>query len=203
VTTPQAVPLRRARRLSRLARSTGRGPADGERSLRRRGPPVGAGRPVARDPCGGRQTHRYPAARSRGQQRRAAGRQPGGSTVRTWKRALPVLALVAVAAGCSSSDDVDEQRLAEKRETYCTQLGMWQKARNTADPDTPNPSGFDEVGAFAQDAFLAMRPLKDETVDGGRSLGEATVAAMTNGDLEAEGRIRKYCDNAGFETLTR
>ncbi|MFJ6854639.1 hypothetical protein ACIQM3_29640 [Streptomyces sp. NPDC091271] len=120
-----------------------------------------------------------------------------------WKTALPVLALVAVAAGCSSSDDVDEQRLTEKRETYCTQLGMWQKARNAADPDTPNPSGYDEVGALAQDAFLAMRPLKDEAVAGGRTLGEATVAAMTNGDSEAEGRVVKYCDDVGFETLTR
>ncbi|MFB4420464.1 hypothetical protein C5F59_005155 [Streptomyces sp. QL37] len=120
-----------------------------------------------------------------------------------WKTALPVLALVAAAAGCSSSDDVDEQRLTGKRETYCTQLGTWQKARNAADPDTPDPSGYDEVGALAQDAFLAMRPLKDEGVDGGRTLGEATVAAMTKGDSEAEGRVVKYCDDAGFETLTR
>ncbi|MEV4972177.1 hypothetical protein [Streptomyces scopuliridis] len=119
------------------------------------------------------------------------------------KAVLPVFVLVAVAAGCSSSESKDEQRLTEQRENYCTQLGTWQKARNTADTDTPESSGYDEVGALAQDAFLAMRPLRDETVGGGRTLGEATAAAMNNGDSEAEGRVVKYCGDAGFETLTR
>ncbi|MCX4561497.1 hypothetical protein OHU07_30240 [Streptomyces phaeochromogenes] len=118
---------------------------------------------------------------------------------------LPVLALVAVAvaAGCSSSKGKDEQRLTEQRENYCMQLGTWQKARNAAGTDTPESSGYDEVGAVAQDAFLAMQPLRDETVGGGRTLGEATAAAMNNGDSEAEGRVVKYCGDVGFETLTR
>ncbi|MEU9900721.1 hypothetical protein ACIBCS_36310 [Streptomyces phaeochromogenes] len=121
------------------------------------------------------------------------------------KAVLPVLALVAVAvaAGCSSSKGKDEQRLTKQRENYCMQLGTWQKARNAAGTDTPESSGYDEVGAVAQDAFLAMQPLRDETVGGGRTLGEATAAAMNNGDSEAEGRVVKYCGDVGFETLTR
>jgi hypothetical protein len=99
------------------------------------------------------------------------------------KAVVPVLALVAVAARCSSSEGKDEERLTAQRENYCTQLGTWQKARNAAGTDTPESSGYDEVGAVAQDAFLAMRPLRDETVGGGRTLAEATVAAMNNIDI--------------------
>jgi len=123
--------------------------------------------------------------------------------VRVLKAVVPVLALVAVTAGCSSSEGRDEERLTAQRENYCTQLGAWQKARNAAGTDTPEPSGYDEVGAVAQNAFLAMRPLRDETVGGGRTLAEATVAAMNNSDSEAEGRVVRYCDDVGFETLTR
>ncbi|MFD6193895.1 hypothetical protein [Streptomyces sp. NPDC060275] len=119
------------------------------------------------------------------------------------KAVLPVLALVAVTAGCSSSEGGDEQWLTAQRKNYCTQLGTWQKARNAAGTDTPEPSGYDEVGAVAQGAFLAMRPLRDETVGGGRTLAEATVAAMNNGDSEAEGHVVQYCEDVGFETLTR
>ncbi|GAA3475482.1 hypothetical protein GCM10018966_000080 [Streptomyces yanii] len=122
---------------------------------------------------------------------------------RMLKAVLPALALVAVAAGCSSSKGKDEQRLTEQRQNYCMQLGTWQEARNAAGTDMPESSGYDEVGAIAQDAFLAMRPLRDETVGGGRTLGEATVAAMNNGDSEAEGRVVKYCGDVGLETLTR
>ncbi|MFC7806826.1 MULTISPECIES: hypothetical protein [Streptomyces] len=39
------------------------------------------------------------------------------------KAVIPVLALVAVTAGCSSSEGGDEQRLTAQRENYCTQLG--------------------------------------------------------------------------------
>ncbi|WP_245235233.1 hypothetical protein [Streptomyces violaceorubidus] len=119
------------------------------------------------------------------------------------KAIVPVLALVAVTAGCSSSKGEDEQQLTAQRENYCTQLGAWQKARNAAGTDTPESSGYDQVGAVAQVAFLAMRPLRDETVGGGRTLAEATVAAMNNSDSEAEGRVVQYCDDVGFETLTR
>ena len=122
--------------------------------------------------------------------------------MRMLKTALPVLALVAV-AGCSSSNGKDEQRLAEQRENYCLQLGTWQKARNAERTDTPDSSGYVEVGATAQGAFLAMRPLRDETVGGGRTLGEATAAAMKDGDSDAEGLVVKYCGDVGFETLTR
>lgn len=123
--------------------------------------------------------------------------------VRALRAIVPVLALLVVAAGCSSSEGRDEARLNSQREKYCTQLGKWQKARNAADTDTPDPSGFDEVGAVAQDAFLAMRPLGDEAVGGGRTLAEATAAAMNNSDSEAEGRVVQYCGDSGFETLTR
>ncbi|WP_406389753.1 hypothetical protein [Streptomyces sp. NBC_00887] len=122
--------------------------------------------------------------------------------VRVLKAVVPVIAMVVV-AGCSSSEGKDEQRLTELRENYCTQLGTWQKARNAADTDTPDPSEYDEVGAVAQDALRTTRPLRDETVGGGRTLAEATVAAMKNNDSEAEGRIVQYCADSGFETLTR
>ncbi|WP_399894964.1 hypothetical protein ACGH7X_38365 [Streptomyces sp. BBFR51] len=116
---------------------------------------------------------------------------------------LPVVVLVAVGAGCSSSEGRDEQRLTEQRENYCMQVGEWQKARNAAGTDTPDPSEYDEVGAAAQDAFLALRSLRDEPVGGGRTLGEATAAAMNNSDPEAEGIVVQYCGDVGFETLTR
>lgn len=122
--------------------------------------------------------------------------------MRVLKAVVPVLALVAVAAGCSSSEGRDAERLTAQRENYCTQLGAWQEARNAAGTDTPK-SGYDDVGAVAQDAFLAMRPLRDEPVGGGRTLAEATVAAMNNRDSEAEGRVVQYCGDVGFETLTR
>lgn len=121
--------------------------------------------------------------------------------VRVVKAVVAVLALVVV-AGCSSSEGKDEERLTAQRENYCTQLGAWQEARNAAGTDTPE-SGYDEVGAVAQDAFLAMRPLRDEPVGGGRTLAEATVAAMNNSDAEAEGRLVQYCGDVGFEMLTR
>ncbi|OKI43556.1 hypothetical protein A6A29_09235 [Streptomyces sp. TSRI0281] len=123
--------------------------------------------------------------------------------MRVLKAVVPVLTLMAVAMGCSSSEGKDGQQLTVQRENYCTQLGAWQKARNAAGTDTPESSGYDEVGAVAQDAFLAMRPLRNEAVGGGRTLAEATVAAMNNSDSEAEGRVVQYCGDAGFETLTR
>ncbi|MFG2679715.1 hypothetical protein [Streptomyces sp. NPDC048392] len=125
--------------------------------------------------------------------------------MRALKAVLPVLALVAVTAACSSSDDADEQRLAERRENYCAQLGAWQKARNTAATNTPEPSGsgYDEVGGAAQNAFRALRHLRDESVGGGRTLGEATAAAMNNADSGAEALVVEYCGDVGFETLTR
>lgn len=116
---------------------------------------------------------------------------------------VTALALVAAGAGCSSSAAGDEQWLTEQRKNYCTQLGTWQRARHAEDTEDPAASGFDEVEATAQDAFLAMRALKDEPVGGGRTLGEATGAAMHHGDSEAEGRVVTYCDDAGFETLMR
>ncbi|MFH8462586.1 hypothetical protein [Streptomyces sp. NPDC017991] len=126
--------------------------------------------------------------------------------VRAHRAAVPVLVLLpllALLAGCSSSDGRDEERLTAQRENYCTQLGAWQRARDTARTDTSDQAGDDEAGTVARDAFLAMRPLQDETVGQGRTLAEATVAAMNNSDSEAEQRIVEYCADMGFETLTR
>ncbi|SNB89764.1 MULTISPECIES: hypothetical protein [unclassified Streptomyces] len=122
---------------------------------------------------------------------------------RMLKAALPVVALVVLGAGCSSAQGQDDQRLTERRENYCTQLGGWQKTRNAAAEDAPDPDEYDEVGAAAQDVLLAMRPLRDEPVGQGRTLGEATAAATENSDPEAEGLAVRYCGEVGFETLTR
>ncbi|MEU6519347.1 hypothetical protein [Streptomyces sp. NPDC046978] len=119
------------------------------------------------------------------------------------KAVVPALALVAVAAGCSSSEGKDEQRLTGLRENYCMQLGRWQKARNAAGTATPESPAYEEAGLVAQDAFLALRPLRDETVSGGRTLGEETVLAINNGDGYAEAHVVQYCDDVGFETLAR
>ncbi|MFH8464344.1 hypothetical protein [Streptomyces sp. NPDC017991] len=59
------------------------------------------------------------------------------------------------------------------------------------------------TATVARDALLALEPLRDETIGQGRTHAEATVAAMDNGDSDAEGRLIRYCDDAGFETLTR
>ncbi|MFF5897001.1 hypothetical protein ACFY8O_13835 [Streptomyces argenteolus] len=121
------------------------------------------------------------------------------------KAVVPALAVAwaVLVAGCSSSDGADEERLTRQRENYCAQLGTWQQARNAARSEPSDESEYDEVGALAEDAYIAMRPLRKETVDGGRALGEATVAAMRDSDSEAEGRVVDYCADSGFETLTR
>ncbi|UPZ26792.1 hypothetical protein MUK60_02590 [Streptomyces sp. LRE541] len=126
--------------------------------------------------------------------------------VRVQRTAVPVVVLLALLAGCSSTDGEDEERLTAQRENYCTQLGAWQKARNAASTDAADAAdsaGDDEAGTVARDAFLAMRPLKDESVGQGRTLAEATVAAMSNSDSEAEQRVVEYCGDMAFETLTR
>ncbi len=126
--------------------------------------------------------------------------------MRVQRTAVPVVVLLALLAGCSSTDGEDEERLTAQRENYCTQLGAWQKARNAASADAADAAdaaGDDEAGTVARDAFLAMRPLKDEPVGQGRTLAEATVAAMSNSDSEAEQRVVEYCGDMGFETLTR
>ncbi|MET9561714.1 hypothetical protein [Streptomyces tauricus] len=84
--------------------------------------------------------------------------------VRVQRTAVPVVVLLALLAGCSSTDGEDEERLTAQRENYCTQLGAWQKARNAASTDAADAAGDDEAGTVARDAFLAMRPLKDESV---------------------------------------
>ncbi|MFD0022177.1 hypothetical protein [Streptomyces sp. NPDC058382] len=49
-----------------------------------------------------------------------------------------------------------------------------------------------------------MRPIRDETVNGGRSLGEETAAAAIKyGDRNAMAHVVRYCGDAGFETLIR
>lgn len=126
--------------------------------------------------------------------------------MRMLKVVVPVLALVAVAVaavGCSSSEGKDEQWLAGLRENYCLQLGMWQKARNAEGTDTPESPAYEEAGIVAQDVFLAMRPLRDESVSEGRTLGEETVLAINNSDGNAEAHVVQYCGDVGFETLTR
>ncbi|MFJ5109953.1 hypothetical protein ACIQAD_04760 [Streptomyces sp. NPDC088551] len=125
--------------------------------------------------------------------------------MRTLKAIVPVLALVAVAVavGCSASDDGDEQRLNGLRENYCLQLGMWQKARNAEGSVTPESPAYGEAALVAEDAVHAMRPLRDEAVSGGGTLGETTVLAINNGDGNAEARAVQYCADVGFETLTR
>ncbi|MFE2599012.1 hypothetical protein ACFXCZ_21335 [Streptomyces sp. NPDC059396] len=119
------------------------------------------------------------------------------------KVVVPVLALVAVAAGCSSSEGEDEQRLTRLRENYCLYLGTWQEARNAAATVTPESTANEEAELVGQDVFVVMRPLRDETVSGGRTLGEETVLAINNGDGNAEAHVVRYCGDAGFETLTR
>lgn len=126
--------------------------------------------------------------------------------VRLMRTIVPVLALMAVTAGCSS-EGKSEQRLTEQRENYCTELGAWQKARETDaagdGADTDGASEYDMVGAIADDAFLAMEPLRDEAVGGGRTLAEATVAAMKRSEAEALGRVVQYCQDNGFESQAR
>lgn len=120
---------------------------------------------------------------------------------------IAVLALLAATAGCSSGDGRSEQRLTEQRESYCTQLGAWQDAKaEAADAEAEGAgaqadgaSGYDMVGAVAEDVFLAMEPLRDEPLGGGRTLAEATVAAIKSSDAGAGGLVVRYCQDNGFE----
>ncbi|MEV4874902.1 hypothetical protein [Streptomyces cyaneofuscatus] len=127
----------------------------------------------------------------------------GGDMVRGLRVIVPVLVLAAVVAGCSSSDGKDDRRLTGLRESYCLHLGTWQKARNAVHTEAPESPEAEEAESIAQDAFRAMRPLRDETVEGGLTLGEDTVSAINLGDSFAEAHVVRYCADAGFETLTR
>lgn len=126
--------------------------------------------------------------------------------VRLVRAIVPVLALLVGAAGCSSGDGGSEQRRTEQRESYCTQLGAWQDARADEEDaeaegaEAAGASGYDMAGAVADDVFLMMEPLRDESVGGGRTLAEATVAALKSNDLGAGGLIVRYCQDNGFET---
>ncbi|MEU1490085.1 hypothetical protein ACFYPA_23215 [Streptomyces sp. NPDC005775] len=126
--------------------------------------------------------------------------------VRLIRTVVPVLALLVVTAGCSSGDGRSEQRLTEQREGYCTQLGAWEDAKGeekdaeAEGAEADEASGFDMVGAVADDVFLAMDPLRDESVGGGRTLAEATAAALKSNDRGAGGLIVRYCQDNGFET---
>lgn len=126
--------------------------------------------------------------------------------MRVRQAVVVVLALLA-AAGCSSSEGgEDEQLLTEQRGNYCLKLGTWQKARNargTSTSESPTAETAAAEKAAAEDTFLATRPLREESVSGGRTLGEETVWAITDGDAKAEGRLVQYCADSGFETLTR
>lgn len=128
------------------------------------------------------------------------------NVVRLIRTTVPVLALLVGTAGCSSGDGGSEQRLTEQRESYCTQLGAWQDAQEeekdaeAEDAEAEGASGYDMVGAVADDVFLMMEPLRDESVGGGRTLAEATVAALKSNDLGAGGLIVRYCQDNGFET---
>ncbi|MEU1470740.1 hypothetical protein ABZ434_21205 [Streptomyces sp. NPDC005761] len=125
--------------------------------------------------------------------------------VRLIRTVVPVLALLVVTAGCSSGDGKSEQRLAEQRESYCTQLGAWEDAQGeekdaeAEGAEADGASGYDMVGAVADDVFLAMEPLRDESVGGGRTLAEATAAALKSNDRGAGGLIVRYCQDNGFE----
>ncbi|WP_285564771.1 MULTISPECIES: hypothetical protein [unclassified Streptomyces] len=126
--------------------------------------------------------------------------------VRLIRTIVPVLAVLAATAACSSGDGGSEQRLTEQRESYCTQLGAWQEVRDEAvdaedsGAEADGASGYDMVGAVADDAFLAMEPLRDEPVGEGRTLAEATVAAMKSNDRPALSLVTQYCLDNGFET---
>ncbi|MGZ2360165.1 hypothetical protein LRE75_26390 [Streptomyces sp. 372A] len=120
--------------------------------------------------------------------------------MRGLKAVGPVLALVAAVAGCSSDAGASEQQLTDWRENYCRQLGAWQRAH---DEESPDAAGGEEAGAIASDVFAAMQPLTDEPVGAGRTLAEATAAAMNSDESEALGLIVAYCGDNGFETLTR
>lgn len=121
---------------------------------------------------------------------------------RKLRTAVPFLALFVVVR-CSSSEGRDEQLLTELRKNYCLQLGVWQTARNADRTATPTSPEHAEAELAADSALLAMRPLRDETVKEGQTLGEETVLAISNGDGNAEGHLVQYCGDAGFETLTR
>ncbi|MGW5639850.1 hypothetical protein [Streptomyces sp. NPDC003832] len=126
----------------------------------------------------------------------------GSNTVRKLRTAVPFLALFVV-VGCSSSEGKDEELLTELRKSYCLQLGVWQTARNAGRTAAPESSEAEEAELAADGVLLAMRPLRDETVRGGQTLGEETVLAISNGDGNAEGHVVQYCGDVGFETLTR
>ncbi|MEU3607314.1 hypothetical protein AB0E83_18010 [Streptomyces sp. NPDC035033] len=117
---------------------------------------------------------------------------------------VPVLALAAVAVvtGCASSEGEDEGRSTELRRRYCLEVGRWQEALRAEGARTPGSPAYEEVGSAVRAVFLATRPLRDEGVTGGHSLGEETLWAVEDRNDEALSLVMRYCADAGFETLT-
>ncbi|MFD5323548.1 hypothetical protein [Streptomyces sp. NPDC127092] len=156
-------------------------------------------------PDGRWQVHRLPSgsAASRRLVRFAVGRRQmvNRQMVNIRKIVVPVLALIVLAVGCSSPDGAAERRLTQLRRDYCLKLGEWQDARRAEGAKTPGSPAYQKVGPAAQGAFLAMQPLRDEILKGGRTLGEETFWTIEGGDANAEPRVNQYCTDAGFETL--
>lgn len=126
---------------------------------------------------------------------------------RTRGVAVPVVALLAAAVvtavttGCSSSDGGGEERLTGLRRDYCQKLGEWRGARIAEGARTPGSPAYEKIEPAAQGAFLAARRLQDEKAGAGRTLSEETWSVIRDGDAEAETRVLRYCEEAGFETL--
>jgi len=109
-------------------------------------------------------------------------------------------------SSCSSDDS---EQAKEWQRNYCTELGAWQRARNvttgSVDANGQNvqspESGNAEVEGYA--VISAAKLLDSKGLDrvGSHILDDTAMAV--GGDTDAERRAVSYCDDSGFETLTR
>ena len=128
------------------------------------------------------------------------------STRRVTRAAATAVVVASLMSSCSSDDS---EQAKEWQRNYCTELGAWQRARNvttgSVDANGQNvqspESGNAEVEGYA--VISAAKLLDSKGLDrvGSHILDDTAMAV--GGDTDAERRAVSYCDDSGFETLTR
>ncbi|MFI2409779.1 hypothetical protein [Streptomyces sp. NPDC018947] len=104
-----------------------------------------------------------------------------------WATAV-LLAGACLLSGCSSGDDGRDD---ETRQHYCSRLGTWQDMKARAE----------DAGIAGYAAVAAAKRIDKEGLDRAGSHVLDDTALAVDGDPDAEGRVARYCSDAGFETM--
>jgi len=112
------------------------------------------------------------------------------------RAAATSVVVVGLMSSCSSDDSGQAE---EWQRNYCAELGAWQRIRNTAIQSSESGNAdIDGSGVIAAAKLLDRKGL-DRV---GSHILDDTVMTV-GGDTGAERRAVSYCEDSGFETLTR